>query len=260
MSFETILLEEQGAVNIITLNRPDKLNALNATLLTELQKALQISSESATCKAIIITGSGQKAFAAGADIAQLHEQDGKTGADFARFGQNIFTMIESLHKPVIAAVNGFALGGGCELAMACHIRYASDNAKFGQPEVNLGIIPGYGGTQRLTRLVGPAYSAELILTGGLINAQEALRIGLVNACLSQDELMNKAMECAQTIASKAPMAIAASLRSIRAAIEKSASDGMEWEAIEFGKTCDTKDFKEGTKAFLEKRAPNFIGE
>lgn len=259
MNFETIILEEKGHICLITLNRPDKLNALNATLLNELQKALQICSDSEKCRAIIITGSGPKAFAAGADIAQLHEQNAATGADFARFGQGVFTFLEYMRKPVIAAVNGFALGGGCELALACHMRFAVPGAKFGQPEVNLGIIPGYGGTQRLTKLVGSAKATELILTGNIINAEEAMSIGLVNNVFTAETLLEECMNIAELIASKAPLAISGSLAAIRSAIDSSTSEGMESEAAHFGEICGTEDFKEGTSAFLEKRQANFKG-
>ena len=260
MNFETIILEEKGHVCLITLNRPDKLNALNATLLNELQKALQFCANSELCHAIIITGSGPKAFAAGADIAQLHEQNEETGADFARFGQQIFTELEYLNKPVIAAVNGFALGGGCELALACHMRFAAPQAKFGQPEVNLGIIPGYGGTQRLTKLVGRAHSMELILSGALIDSEEALRIGLVNKIFPSETLIDECMKIAELIASKAPLAISASLKAIRSAEDLGTQEGMESEAINFGEICGTMDFKEGTLAFLEKRPAQFSGQ
>jgi enoyl-CoA hydratase len=259
MSYTTIQLEERANYSIISLHRPDKLNALNATLLQELHQAIMICQDSKECKAIIITGTGTKAFAAGADITQLHQQNKESGYIFAREGQDVFTAIEQCNKPVIAAVNGFALGGGCELAMACHIRFASSTAKFGQPEVNLGIIPGYGGTQRLTLLVGPAKSAELILTGAIISAEQAFSIGLVNSVHSPEELMSYAIDCAEIIASKAPLAITASLKSIRACIELNASEGMEFEAKSFADTCGTSDFKEGTLAFLEKRVANFTG-
>jgi len=258
MNFETIIFEEKGHICLITLNRPDKLNALNATLLNELQKALQFCANSEKCRAIIITGSG-KAFAAGADIAQLHEQNAQTGADFARFGQAIFTELEYMTKPVIAAVNGFALGGGCELALACQMRFASPMAKFGQPEVNLGIIPGYGGTQRLTKLVGSAQATELILTGNIINADEALRIGLVNRLFTAESLLEECMKIAELIASKAPLAISASIAAIRSSIDLNTPEGMESEARHFGEICGTEDFKEGTAAFLDKRQANFKG-
>lgn len=260
MNYETIILEEKGHVCLITLNRPDKLNALNAILLTELQKALQFCANSELCRVIIITGAGPKAFAAGADIAQLHKQNAETGADFARFGQSIFTELEYLNKPVIAAVNGFALGGGCELALACHMRFAAPQAKFGQPEVNLGIIPGYGGTQRLTTLVGRAQSMELILSGAIIDSEEALRIGLINKIFSSETLIDECMKIAELIASKAPLAISASLKAIRAAEDLGTQEGMESEAIIFGDICGTHDFKEGTLAFLEKRPAEFSGQ
>jgi enoyl-CoA hydratase len=259
MNFQTLLFEHKGFYALITLNRPDKLNALNATLLQELGQAAEYCRTNPEIRAVIITGAGPKAFAAGADIAQLHEQNADTGADFARLGQKVFTALEFLGKPVIAAVNGFALGGGCELAMACHIRFASENARFGQPEINLGIIPGYGGTQRLTRLIGTARATELILSGTMINAAEANRIGLVNSVHPQEELLDYTIKFAESITTKAPLALYSALACVQAANTMTHEQGMEFEAREFGRICGTEDFKEGTKAFLEKRTASFQG-
>lgn len=259
MSYETIIVEKKERYCIITLNRPDKLNALNNTLLDELNEAIGQVKKDNAIQAVIITGTGPKAFAAGADIAQLHTCDTATGAIFAGKGQEVFMAIEKLGKPVIAAVNGFALGGGCELALSCHIRFCSENAKFGQPEVNLGIIPGYGGTQRLTRLVGTAKSAELILSGNIIGADDARTIGLVNAVYSQEHLLEQTEKFVQTILSKSSLAVNAALDCILAVSDMTEAEGMEYEAKKFGEICGTDDFYEGTKAFLEKRPAVFTG-
>jgi enoyl-CoA hydratase len=256
----TIILETKENYAILTLNRPDKLNALNAELLKELSTTLDEIKNKENLRALIITGSGPKAFVAGADIAELHEENGDTGKDFAQRGHDVFLKIERLGIPVIAAVNGFALGGGCELALSCHIRYASENAKFGLPEINLGIIPGYGGTQRLARLIGSQKALEYILTGDLIPAADAEKLGIVSKVVPQDELLKTAEEFAQKISQKAPVALKAALASVRAAAEKSYDEGMNVEISKFGEVCGTEDFKEGTKAFLEKRAANFTGK
>ncbi len=256
MNFTTLLIEYNEGVALINLNRPDKLNALNATLLGELNDALSHLESEPSLRCLIITGSGPKAFAAGADIAELAECDKESGLSFAEFGQNVFNRIENFHVPVIAAVNGFALGGGCELAMACHLRYASENARFGQPEVKLGIVPGYGGTQRLTRLCGPAIAVELICSGDMISADRALSIGLVNKVFSAEQLLDACRSTASTIASMAPLAVRAALNCIRVAAYRP-HHGMETEAREFAALCDTQDFGEGTGAFLEKRSPRF---
>lgn len=257
MEFTTILLEKKATHYLLTLNRPDKLNALNATVLQELDAALTIvEQDSANTCCLVLTGSGPKSFAAGADIAQLHEQNGSTGKSFAEFGQKVFSRIENFSIPVIAAVNGFALGGGCELAMSAHIRYASENAKFAQPEVSLGIIPGYGGTQRLPKLVGVAKAIELTISGVMISANEALSLGLVNAVCPLEELMMKVESFIDIVSSKGQLAVRASLDAIRASTNPS-TDGMDVEATIFGSLCATEDFKEGTKAFLEKRSPDF---
>ncbi|MFN8358794.1 MAG: enoyl-CoA hydratase-related protein [Candidatus Kapaibacterium sp.] len=259
MTFQTLLLEKKSGYAVLTLNRPDKLNALNAQMFQDLDAAIEILRTDRDIRAIIITGSGAKAFAAGADIAELHNCDETTGERFSASGQQVFSHIEKCGKPVIAAVNGFALGGGCELAMACHIRFAAENAKFGQPEVNLGILPGYGGTQRMTHLVGRAKSAELTLSGKIIGAQEAERIGLVNSVHTQAELMEITEQFVQTIVSKSPSAVQAALQSILAADELGGEEGMKYEAQKFGEVCGTEDFKEGTLAFLEKRPAVVVG-
>jgi enoyl-CoA hydratase len=257
MEFTTILLEKKSTYYLLTLNRPEKLNALNATVLAELDAALtMVENDSTNCTCLVITGSGPKSFAAGADIAQLHQQNGSTGKSFAEYGQSIFSRIENFPLPVIAAVNGFALGGGCELAMSAHIRYASENAKFSQPEVSLGIIPGYGGTQRLPKLVGYAKAIELTISGNMITATEALSIGLVNAVCPYDELMMKVEAFIDIVSSKGQLAVRASLDAIRAAANPTIN-GMNREAELFGSLCATEDFKEGTMAFLEKRSPEF---
>lgn len=254
-----ILVERNDHVAILTLNRPDKLNALNAEVLSTLELILADLKADESVRAVVITGSGPKAFAAGADIAELHEQSAYSGKLFAERGQRVFNAIERFGKPVIAAVNGFALGGGCELAMACHLRFASANAKFGQPEINLGIIPGYGGTQRLPRLVGHAKAMELILSGDMIGADEALRLGLVNRVYDAESLVQQTIAFATSLAGKAPLALYACLEAVQAAGDLSGLEGMYAEAGIFGRTCGTADFKEGTKAFLEKRTAEFNG-
>ena len=256
--FENILVERHGRVALITLNRPSVLNALNAALLAELSQALADLDASDDSRAIVVTGSGTKAFAAGADIAELNALPGApAGAQKARDGQAVTLQIERLRLPVIMAVNGFALGGGCELAMAGDIRIASENARFGQPEVNLGLIPGYGGSQRTTRLAGKGMAMYLCLTGDMIDAQEALRIGLVQRVVTQETLLDEAKKIANTIASKAPLAISAAKRAINGGAHLSTADALELEALEFGTLVGTADFKEGTAAFLEKRKPQW---
>jgi enoyl-CoA hydratase len=261
MPYETILFERRPEGHaVITLNRPDKLNALNIQLLDELRDAIAEISRDTSIRGVIITGSGEKAFAAGADIAELNRLDDYTGREYSERGQRVFSMIERLDRPVIAAVNGFALGGGCELAMSCHIRLASEKARFGQPEVNLGIIPGFGGTQRLTRLVGPARSAEYNLTGDMIDAATAERIGLANHVYPPAELMGKAEEMMLKILSKGPAAVRKTLEAVVASTDATIEEGLALEALLFGECCGTEDFKEGTLAFLEKRAANFTGK
>ncbi len=257
MNYSNLLIEKKNNVATVTINRPDKLNALNAETMYELKSSFTELKSDPETYVVIITGSGVKAFVAGADIAELNKLDVVTGKTFAEKGQEVFNLIESLDKPVIAAVNGFALGGGCELALACHIRIASENAKFGQPEVNLGIIPGYGGTQRLTRLINSGRAMEYILTGDMIDSNEALRIGLVNKVYPQTELMTKVLEMAAKIASKAQQAIRLSVKAVNMVDEVSGKEGLNYEASLFSLACGTEDFKEGTKAFMEKRKPEF---
>ena len=257
MSYKNLLLNINEHIALLTLNRPDKLNALNHETLTELQQAFEKIKADENIYVVIITGSGEKAFVAGADISEINKLNMLDGKKFAEFGQSVFSMIEKFDKPVIAAINGFALGGGCELALSCHIRLASENAKFGQPEVNLGIIPGYGGTQRLTRLINSGRATEMILTADMIDASEALRIGLVNKVYPQSELQSKAFEMASKIANKGQQAIRLALKAVKVVDEVSSREGQNIEATLFALCCGTEDFKEGTQAFLEKRKPSF---
>jgi enoyl-CoA hydratase len=257
MDFQTIIYEKKGNYALITLNRPDKLNALNQQMFDDLDLAFRTIEEDRDIRALILTGTGDKAFAAGADIKELHESDDRSGKLFSEYGSKVMKRLAELRIPTIAAVNGFALGGGCELTMACHIRFASEKAKMGQPEVNLGIIPGYGGTQRLPALVGKAKAMELILTGNMVDANEALRIGLVNAVYKHEELLQKTEEFVNLILSKGPLAVSAAIDCIEASESLSPSDGLAYESRMFGQTCGTEDFKEGTKAFLEKRKAEF---
>jgi enoyl-CoA hydratase len=260
MNYENILFEKKEGIAYITINRPNVLNALNAQTLDELRRALIEIKKDDSLGAVIITGSGEKAFIAGADINELAVQTSASGKNFALNGQHIFSMIENLGKPVIAAINGFALGGGCELALACTLRVASENAELGQPEVNLGIIPGYGGTQRLPRLVGTGRAMELILTGGRIDANEAERTGLVNKVVPQSELIETAKVMAKKIMSKGPLAISYGIEAINKGMQMSLQEGLFLEATLFGLLCATEDMKEGTKAFLEKRKASFKGK
>jgi len=257
MNFKNITFEIKYRTGIVKINRPDKRNALNRETLDELFTLFSSIQNDNNISVIIITGEGDKAFVAGADISELVKLEADKGKDYALYGQKVFDLIENLGKPVIAAVNGFALGGGCELALACHIRIASSNARFSQPEINLGVIPGYGGTQRLTRLVNSGRAAEIILTGDMINAEEAYKIGLVNKVYPPDELMIKAVELADKICSKGQTAVRASVKAIVAASENFRAGGLLYEAELFGECCRTDDFKEGASAFLEKRKPDF---
>lgn len=259
MNYQTISIERKERYVIVRLNRPEALNALSVQLLQDLRAAIVEVERDASIHGAIITGNGEKAFAAGADIEELNRLDGYTGQEYSARGQEVFSMIEKLEKPVIAAVNGFALGGGCELAMACHIRLASEKAKFGQPEVNLGIIPGFGGTQRLARLVGLGRAIEYNLTGDLIDAGTAERIGLANHVWPAEELMAKAEELMGKILAKGPVAVQNTLLATMASKDLGTDAGMEYEATLFGETCGTEDFKEGTAAFLEKRKAKFVG-
>jgi enoyl-CoA hydratase len=260
MSFEDILTAVEAPIGIITFNRPNVLNALRSRLLQEVSEALRDMESNESVRAIVVTGAGDKAFAAGADISELNAlATAGSGAEQARIGQALTRQIERLRKPVIMAINGFALGGGCEIAMAGDILVASENAKFGQPEVNLGLIPGYGGSQRTTRLVGKGMASYLCLTGELIDAHEALRIGLVVRVVPPSELMAEARRIANVIASKAPLAIAACKRVMNNGAHLAIDDALELEALEFGTLVDTEDIREGTGAFLEKRKPVWKG-
>ena len=244
----------------MTINRPDKLNALNIETVDEIHQAFQAIYDDSEIQGVIVTGEGEKAFVAGADISEIAELSELNGRKFAENGQEVFAMIENCHKPVIALVNGFALGGGCELAMACHMRVALPNAKFGQPEVNLGIIPGYGGTQRLTQLVGKAKSFELSMTGDIIGAEEAQQLGLVNhVAQDQQEALELCEKILGKISTKAPLAVGMVIDCINAVYNED-EDGYQTEANSFANCCKTNDFKEGTSAFLEKRKAVFKGE
>jgi len=257
MSYQTLLYSINNRVATVIVNRPDKLNALNAQAKSELKMVFSEIKTDNAVDIVVLTGAGEKAFVAGTDIKELTVLNSETGKEVSSKGQEVFDLIENLGKPVIAAVNGYALGGGCELALACHIRIASANAKFGQPEVNLGIIPGYGGTQRLARLIGRGRAMELILTGAQIDAEEALRIGLVNKVVPQPELMATVTKLARLIAGKGQVAIRMALKAVNMTQETTLSDGQQLEASLFAICCDTADFKEGTTAFLEKRPPQF---
>ena len=257
MEYKNLLLEITGQIAVVTINRADKLNALNIATLTELKDAFTFLRSNDEVAAVILTGSGVKAFAAGADISELNKLDVISGKKFSEDGQQVFNLIEDMEKPVIAAVNGFALGGGCELALACHIRLCSDNTLFGQPEVGLGLLPGYGGTQRLARQINSGRAMEIILTGNMIDANEALRIGLVNHVYSQAELILKTKEMANKIISKSRSAVRLAIKSVKAVNEMSLKDGLKYEASMFAISCGNNDFKEGTTAFLEKRKTDF---
>ncbi|MBX0291350.1 enoyl-CoA hydratase/isomerase family protein [Hymenobacter sp. HSC-4F20] len=261
MTFTNLLyqLEAETGILTITVNRPDKLNALNAATIEELRHAAQQARQDDAVRGIILTGSGEKSFVAGADIAELTKLDAATGQRAAEQGQEAFRLLEESSKPVIAAVNGFALGGGCELAMACHMRIASDNARFGQPEVNLGLIPGYGGTQRLTQLIGKGKALELLLTADMIKADEALRLGLVNHVVPQAELLNFTKQLLSRILTKAPLAVGLCIDAVSAYYDKE-RQGYQTEAESFGQCFTSADFREGTTAFLEKRPATFTGK
>lgn len=254
--YSTILTEAKNGLLKITINRPEKLNALNDVVLSELKMVVESIQEDPSIKGAIITGAGEKSFVAGADIGGFLQVDKNQGAALAAHGQSIFSMIEHSSKPIMAAVNGFALGGGCELAMACHFRYASTQAKFGQPEINLGIIPGYGGTQRLTRLIGKGRAMEWMMRGDMMDAQEAYRIGLVNQIIAHDQLIVEAEATMQLIISKPQPALGALIKATNAA-EDGTKDGYETEAQSFGLAFASENMREGVTAFLEKRKPNF---
>lgn len=257
--YTTLAATLQDGIYTITINRPDKLNALNRDVFTDLNTAVAEINSNPAIKSAIITGAGPKAFVAGADIAEFGGLDKDAAMALAKRGQDIFLTIENSKKPIIAAVNGFALGGGCELAMACHFRIASDNAKFGQPEVNLGLIPGYGGTQRLTQLIGKGRAIELLISGGMIDAATALQYGLVNYVVTADELLNKATSILQLINTKAPIAVGKCIEAANAVFDET-KNGFAEEVKAFGECFSTEDMKEGTTAFLEKRKAVFTGK
>jgi enoyl-CoA hydratase len=255
---DNITTRIENGILYLTINRETKLNALNIQTLKDIKEAILAIYENKEVQGVILTGAGPKAFAAGADIAEFANFNVEEGTRMSADGHGVLNTIEKCPKPVIAAVNGFSLGGGCELAMACHIRVAAENAKFGQPEVNLGLVPGYAGTQRLAQLVGRGRALELLFTGDVINAAEAYRIGLVNHVVPQDQLMAKCEEILNKVKSKAPLAIASVVRCVNAHFDKKI-DGNNVEINEFGNFFGTEDFKEGTQAFLEKRTANFKG-
>ncbi len=255
-----LLAKEPDGIATITVNRPDKLNALNADVLRELKAAFERCRDDADIRVVILTGAGEKAFIAGADIAALSRLTPAEAGENARRGQKLTTLMEELGKPVIAAINGYALGGGCELALACTIRIAAEGARLGQPEVKLGIICGYGGTQRLPRLVGKGRAIELLITGEPIDAAEAFRIGLVNRVAKRESLMDEARTLARKILAAGPLAVAASLGLVHEGMDKLLKDALELEAWQFAKSFETQDMKEGTAAFLEKRPPRFTGK
>jgi enoyl-CoA hydratase/carnithine racemase len=260
MTYENILLEKKNAIAYVTVNRPKVLNALNMATMEELRTAFHDIKNDRDIRVVILTGAGEKAFIAGADIGELAKLDAVGGKEFAQRGQSVLNLIENLGKPVIACINGFALGGGCEIAMACTMRLASENAKLGQPEVKLGIIPGYGGTQRLARLVGKGVAMQMVLAGEMITAQEAHRIGLVNEVVAVAELIPRAEAIAAKIIANAPLAVQFAMEAVNKGMEMPLAEGLYLEATLFGMSCATEDKREGTTAFLEKRAAAFKGK
>ena len=256
--YETLLVTIENSICTITINRPDKLNALNRDVFTDLDKVVDEIRDNPAIRSAIVTGAGSKAFVAGADITEFNTLNKQDAIALSKRGQDIFFKIENSSKPIIAAVNGFALGGGCELAMACHFRIASDNAKFGQPEVNLGLIPGYGGTQRLTQLIGKGRAIELLISGNMIDAATALQYGLVNYVVPADELLNKAVSLLSLINTKGPIAIAHCIQAVNAVFDET-KNGYATEINLFGECFATEDMKEGANAFLERRKPVFKG-
>lgn len=260
MDYVNVLVRKEVPLGWIIINRPDKLNALNAETIRELYSAFISLRDDPEIRSVILTGSGDKAFVAGADIGELASLDQTSGKDYVLEGQELTKLIENYRKPVIAAINGYALGGGTELAMACHIRIASENTKMGQPEVKLGLIPGFGGTQRLARLVGKGTAMELVLSGKMIDANEALAIGLVNRVVLQSELLSTCEALAGEMIANAPLALEYSIRAINEGLDRTLSEGLLLEAEFFGNACSSEDSKEGTMAFLEKRKANFQGK
>lgn len=260
MDTSKIVVERREPIAIVTINRPEKLNALNIATVEALDNTMHMLNEDNAIRAIILTGAGQKAFVAGADISEITQLDQSAGEAFAARGQKVFRYIETMRKPVIAAVNGFALGGGCELAMSCHLRIAAKTARFGQPEINLGIIPGYGGTQRLPRLIGLSNAIYLLSSGEMISAEKALQLGLVSEVVESEQLMERATALASTLSEKAPLALQYILEAVYKGVETDMDSALAIEARLFGKSCQTEDMKEGTSAFLNKRKPIFKGK
>ncbi len=259
MAYENLLVEKRQRIGYVTINRPKVLNALNRATVRELRDCFEQLAGDGEIGAVILTGAGEKAFVAGADINELATQAPLEGKEMAMFGQAVLDRIESLGKPVIAAINGYALGGGCEIAMACTLRIASENARLGQPEVKLGIIPGYGGTQRLPRLVGAGRALQILLTGEPVTAQEALRIGLVNEVVPAAELLPRCETIANLILANAPVAVRLATDAVNRGLNMTLAEALHLEATLFGLSCATADMKEGTRAFLEKRAARFTG-
>ena len=259
-TYENLLVEQDAGVAVVTINRPKVLNALNGATLDDLRRVLLALRRDDGVRCLIITGAGEKSFIAGADINELAVQTPVSGRDHARSGQHVLDLIENLGKPVIAAINGFALGGGCELAMACTIRIAADTARLGQPEINLGIIPGYAGTQRLARLIGRGRALDMLLTGEHVNASEAFRLGLVNRVVPAAQLMDDARKLAATLASKAPVAMRFIIDAVNKGLDMPLAEAQNYEATLFGLVASTEDMREGTKAFLEKRKAEFRGK
>ncbi|HEX5481894.1 MAG TPA: enoyl-CoA hydratase-related protein [Terriglobia bacterium] len=259
MNFENLLYEHREGIAWVTINRPEKLNALNHAVLEELRACFELIQKDEGVWAVILSGAGEKAFAAGADIKELAVLDAVSGKNASQRGQSLFDFVENLGKPVIAAIRGFALGGGCELAMACTLRVASEDARLGQPEVKIGIIPGYGGSQRLPRLVGKGRAMEMILTGEPVTAEEAYRIGLVNRVVPAPELIAVAETLAHKMMANAPCAVRLSIEAVNHGVEMPQTQGEFLETTLFGLSCATEDMKEGTRAFLEKRPPKFTG-
>jgi enoyl-CoA hydratase len=260
MTLENLLLERDGAIAVVTINRPKVLNALNTQTMDELRRVVLDLKQDEAIRVLILTGAGEKSFVAGADITELAVQTPTSGREHALAGQHVLDLIENMGKPVIAAINGFALGGGCELAMACTLRLAAETARLGQPEINLGLIPGYAGTQRLSRLVGKGKAMEMILTGAPVTADEAQRIGLVNRVVPAADLMAEARKLATQLAASAPIAMRYIINAVNKGIEIPFAEACQYEATLFGLVASTDDMREGTKAFLEKRKPGFRGK